>query len=907
MSPRSRRARRALAGAAALAVVMTSGLMAAAPAQGDSGGLGALGAALGGLAQGVVGGLQQVGQSVLATPANLQPTSATSVPSPTSSPLGAVSPLLHQVPGVLAGLARATLLGTASPNQVLNVGVSAQRPDSAGELALYNELYNPKSALYHHFLSAPQFAQRFGLSAASRGAIEQWLRTDGATVTAASPLGDYYTVSGTVAQLDRLFSVSIGDYALGKSRFVANNVAPSVPESLPITNVVGLDTVGKFVSLLSKNAGHKAGTKVGAKTAAKPAKSATHAKKAVGLGQGVQTTLTPQDLWGVYNDPASASGSPLNTAVDYGQGQTMGIFGEGESSSVVDDLRLFEQAENLPKVPVRVVETEGQPESDYGDNSGSLEFNLDTQASTGMAPDVSRLDLYFSKSLSDADVFASFDDWANDPNGPRQMNASFGECEENPTNPITAPLATLPYGTELGNNLEAVGDPILRQAAMEGRTLFAATGDTAAGCPEVVLPVLGAGNGLVPQPIPLVDYPAASPYAVAVGGTVVSVAGSSGAPAAQRAGEVAWTFTGGGTSHFIPEPGFQSSVAAVDQPCLATPDGLPYVVGAPVCRGIPDVSDMSGNVTGNNYFIVVNGAPSSEGGTSLSSPLMMGQWTRVQAAASRATQGAGGLGFADETIYRQAQGPDYGRDFFDVTDSEYGVGNVVYQPGPGWDYASGWGSLNVANFISDVDGTTNAAFPKAPAEAAAFVVSQAQMSSPFGNAIDPNLSLLGDDTSLDLTGATLSASAANGVVATLSGPAIGNLPPPDATGGSSFVVQWEYQGTEYFAQANESPLATWSFTSGSTTSGADPNTNATGTVANGTITIDIPASEVGSPKAGALLAYPEAYDLLNLIGVGTPVISLGLSPIADSADNLVPVQGDMGASESRGVAVRVGS
>ena len=68
-------------------------------------------------------------------------------------------------------------------------------------------------------------------------------------------------------------------------------------------------------------------------------------------------------------------------------------------------------------------------------------------------------------------------------------------------------------------------------------------------------------------------------------------------------------------------------------------------------------------------------------------------------------------------IYRQAQdactssnaapctGGSYGRDFFDVTQSEYGAGNGAYQPGPGWDYASGWGALNVANFIQDVDGS----------------------------------------------------------------------------------------------------------------------------------------------------------------------------------------------------------
>ena len=50
---------------------------------------------------------------------------------------------------------------------------------------------------------------------------------------------------------------------------------------------------------------------------------------------GVEGVLTPQDLWGVYDDPVNPANptSPLHTNVDFGQGQTMGIFGEGETSA----------------------------------------------------------------------------------------------------------------------------------------------------------------------------------------------------------------------------------------------------------------------------------------------------------------------------------------------------------------------------------------------------------------------------------------------------------------------------------------------------------------------------------------------------------------------------------------------
>jgi pseudomonalisin len=864
-----------------------------------------------------------IGISLIAVPALVLGTGGASQAATTSA--------THMVPGYLAGLKLATPEGSAPAGQLMTVGVSIARPNSSGETKLYNALYDPSSSQYRHFLTPVQFDQQFGVSSAERGAVSNWLTGGGLTIETTSPAGDYVTAQGTVTQLDKLFAVDVNRYSYKGQQFLANNQPPSVPVTLPVDGVAGLDTVHKF----ALNARHGHALDVGAtKTQVGVPSSVT----GIGPQSGDEGVLTPQDLWGIYDDPGAAALTNANgtstattlekTKTDLGQGQTIGIFGEGETSSVVAQLRLFENSMGFPKVPVHVVDTEGGPQSAYGDNTGAVEWYLDSQSSTGMSPDVSQLDLYFAKTLFDADIFADFDKWANDPKGPRQINASFGECEENPTNPVTGPLAQTPYGTEFGDELEAIGDPILRQAAIEGRTLFSSAGDTGSGCPELVAPVAGAGNGLAVQPVPMVSYPCDSTYVVCVGGTVVSSAGTTYPQSAKRSAETSWTFSGGGSSYFIPEPSFQSKVANVDHPCVSTPSGDPYSpASAPTCRGVPDVADMSGNVTGDGYFIYIDGEPSSEGGTSLSSPLMMGQWARIQAGASAAVQKAGGLGFADPTIYRQAASADacsssnaapctggsYGRDFFDVTQSEYGAGNGAYQPSSGWDYASGWGAINVANFTHDVDGTTNGTDAAGAPESAAVTVSKATITSPEGNATDPVDVSLGNDPSLDLTGATLSASASKGVTVTLSGPDLGALPPPDATNGASFFVAWLYNGVVHYARANESSSGSWTYTSGNTgTYGQsstyayndDSSSAATGSVdtGTGTITIHVPASEVGSPKAGALLASPQAFDQLS---AGTPVVGLGLT--TDSSDDLVSSLQDGGASVSKGIAVRVGS
>ena len=844
------------------------------------------------------------------------------------SPAGATSSGTQLVPSVLSGLSLATLDGPAPATQEISIGVSVQRPNAAGEEALYGELYDPSSPEYEQFLTPAEFNQEFGVPAAESSAIGDWLQGGGLTLETSSAGRDYFTAEGTVAQLDSLFDVSIGEYTFQGKNFFANNVAPSVPTDLPIDAVVGLDNVRQF-SLDSLSGAVNTGL------------SAAQ----VGPQSGDQGTLTPQDLWGVYDDPGAAAltnadgtSTPAtleSSKVDLGQGQTMGVFGEGETSSVVAQLRLFEEAMGFPKVPVRTIETEGGPDSAYGDNSGAVEWYLDSQSSTGMAPDASQLDFLFAKSLYDSDVFEDFDYWANDPTGPSQMNASFGECEENPTNPVTGPLAQQPYGSELGDDLEAIGDPMLRQAAMEGRTLFTSAGDTGSGCPEVVAPVVGAGNGLVVQPVPMVSYPCVSTYAVCVGGTVVSVNGTSYPQSARRAAETSWTFGGGGSSYFVPEASDQVGVTNIDHPCVSTPTGDPYnPTTAPICRGVPDVADMSGNTTGDEYFIYIDGEPSGEGGTSLASPLMMGQWTRVQAAAPAKVQRTGGLGFADPTIYRQASdadtcsdtgttpctAPTYERDFFDVTQSEYGVGNGAYQPGPGWDYASGWGALDVANFTQDVDGGTNATKAYGGTEKPAVTETQAVLTGPTGNATDPVDVSLGNDPSANITQATLTGSATTGIVATLSGPSIGALLPPDATDGLDFYVAWlsTSGGTDtvYYAQAVESPTGSWTFSSGNTGAygsgdyGYDDTASsaATGSVDTdtdtGTITINVPASEVGSPTAGTLLLDPQAFDQ---VAVGVPDVVSVLGLTIDSADNLTPASQDDGVSVSRGVDVEVGA
>jgi subtilase family serine protease len=579
-----------------------------------------------------------------------------SAPAATAGPRPAgLQTLVHNV---VAGIG---LLGNqaAAANAPMQVAVALQRPDPAGELAFYRAAYDPASPGYHHFLTPSQFQDRFGVSQATYNRTVSWLQAGGLTIDTSSGSRDYVSATGTVAQVQRRFSTSIRRYTAGATTFLANSLAPKVPSDLPVLSVLGLNTFQRFST---------------------PARAGGTPQ--AGLPNIFLTT--PQALWSVYEQPANVTG----------KGQRVAVFGNGDTKGTITDLRLFEAKFNLPKVPVTVQNVGKGP---FDDTSGAIEWNIDTQAITGMAPDAAELKLYFSSTLVDADVAQSFSAWANDPNGPAQADASFGECERSPLDPLFLALAPIDIsqnpkanlGLALGNNLEPVSDQILRQATLEGRTLFSSTGDTGGSCPVVVLgPVIGAGNGVLNQILPLQNYPAASPYAVGVGGTVLYTTGTS---PDHRFLEYGWPFGGGGPSPFITAPAYQQGVSGLNSPCLVDPKGNATNTGQ-LCRGVPDVAAQSGDVLSNGYAIVAGGKDSIGGGTSLSSPLWAGMWARVNSSST------GGYGFANETLYRLGKNnATRARDFYDIV---LGT-NVQRLALPGWDYVTGWGSPSLTNLIQD--------------------------------------------------------------------------------------------------------------------------------------------------------------------------------------------------------------
>jgi pseudomonalisin len=780
---------------------------------------------------------------------------------------------------VLPGLA--TLRGAPlDPSSAVQVGITFANPHAAEQNAAFRAIYTAGSPQFHHFLSEQQVADEFGLPGAVFDQAVSWATRDGMREVLAGATREYLLLKGTAAQAERTFGVELRRYtALGRT-FYANTGGPTVPAGLDINGVIGLNS---FLQAHTFDHQPAASARHGA---AGPAQDTCQGSLCTGL-------TTPEDLWSVYDQPSDLP----NPSADFGQGQVMAVLGEGNVAQPLADLRLFEKEFGLPQVPV-TIDAIGDS---FADTSGTEEWDIDSQSSTGMSPRVYGEHWIFADNLTDSSVEAMFSAFAAAPEI-TEANASFGECEEDPSSPVTSspPLST-PFGGAAGSAgvmFTQASENTLQQATLLGKTLFSSTGDTGSSCPVVVAAVIGAGNGVLNQGFPETNYPASSPYAVAVGGTVLYTNANTATPPASnatRAAEYPWNFTGGGDTFYIPEPAYQQGIPYLDNtPCISQPDGTPYAVPTP-CRGIPDVAAQSGDVATNGYAITFGGqADFPGGGTSLSSPLWMGMWARIQAAASTLNHGQHTNGFANPALY--AVGLDATKDATAFGDVGGGApafppnSNGYYTSQPrvpgvdasGWDFVSGLGVPDVCVLTKDIDGTAscdvasnNLAAP-APADCgqpglpscaaavctaggALWTNSTHTASDLLGNS-DPQLSLLRGDMTLSADGKTL---AVKLTVTDLTETV------PAGVAADEWYMLWTYNGNTYFANAELTSVAAAAGTGPTfgdgtvtvtgTTHTYNPVNTDTGrfvTGPNGVVEVDVPLANVGGPALGKVLQAP---------------------------------------------------
>ena len=330
---------------------------------------------------------------------------------------------------------------------------------------------------------------------------------------------------------------------------------------------------------------------------------------------------------------------------------TIGIITQGSMTQTITDLNTFTSNAGYPAVNVTKV-TVGTASSD---TSGIGEWNMDTQDALAAAGGtIKQMVLYTANTLSDADLTNTYNRAVSD-NLAKTINVSLGECENDAK----------------ASGIMASNDQIFQAAVAQGQTFSVSSGDS--GAYEC-----GATAGTAES------YPSVSPYVISAGGSLLNTSGTSWISESVWACSSASTCqqsssggAGGGPSLTEPAPGWQINAG---------------VLGTSTKRGTPDIALDADPASG--ALVIVNGSTEQIGGTSLAAPLFTGFWARVQSMNSNS------LAFPAAAIYQKAAGtPGM---FHDITSGS----NGGYSAKTGWDYASGYGSMNMANFASAMGSVT---------------------------------------------------------------------------------------------------------------------------------------------------------------------------------------------------------
>lgn len=329
---------------------------------------------------------------------------------------------------------------------------------------------------------------------------------------------------------------------------------------------------------------------------------------------------------------------------------TIGIITAGSMAQTIVDLRAFASAAGYPPPPVTTTVV-GQASSDTAEIA---EWNMDTQSALGAAGGTIRsMILYDASDLGEVTLSIAYNRAVTD-NKAKAINVSLGLCETDAA------------------SVEAAQDQIFQAAVAQGQTFSVSSGDSGAW-------ECGSSAGKSQS------YPAVSPYVIALGGTTLSTIGGTA-----WAAESAWNCANASTCQQSSYGGAGGGPSLTESaPSWQTAAG---VLGSSTMRGVPDISLDA--APGSGAIVLINGQKFRIGGTSLAAPLFTGFWARIQSSYANA------LPFPAQVLYAgAAANPSW---FHDVT-----TGSQGYPAAAGWDYATGYGSLQVANFAAGFNGIAN--------------------------------------------------------------------------------------------------------------------------------------------------------------------------------------------------------
>ena len=552
---------------------------------------------------------------------------------------GTVSPLLK----------RSQQIGTPNPQSSIDLSIGL-RPRNLSTLAGYvQDIARPKSANYHRYLNNAQVASIYAPTKATQDEVVQFLQASGFTIAHTYNHHLLITFSGTIAQVEQTFHVTLHNYrAPDGHTFYANDTDPQVPA-----------TIAPFLQSIS---GLNNGIRM------------THPRLTPRSTSVAQTAVQGQ----AAACPQSAAQNWLNSAYDIaglttsyrGQGQTVALYELATFQS--GDISAYEACfAPGAHIPIQTIVT-GQGAVPTDD--GVAEVELDAELVTSVAPQLGTLKIYEAAN----DPANRLAEWAQIvQDAPAVVSTSWGGCEQ-----LSDP------------NEIAQENVFFTMAAAQGQTILASSGDSGSeGC---------MGQVSTNSQLSAID-PAAQPFVTAVGGTSVIWNGSRN--------ESTWNnqygASGGGISQYWAAPSWQTGPGVTNNYTTGIPCHAPS--GA-FCREVPDLSLNADPTTGYQVYCTSQAVSFCRGqgpwfqlgGTSAAAPIIAAM-TALQNQYLLA-HGSFNVGFLNPLLYQIAAGANASQNIHDITQgpsNDFQNKNAgAYPTTAGYDLATGLGSPDAAHLAS---------------------------------------------------------------------------------------------------------------------------------------------------------------------------------------------------------------
>ena len=335
---------------------------------------------------------------------------------------GHPEPVLQTLHGQLrpqVSQGKAIAAGLMPPGQTMHLSIVLPLRNQAELTSLIGQLYDPSSSSYHKFLTARQFSDEFAPTTADYQAVVSYAQANGFTVGNAPSNHLVVPITGTVAQVEKAFSVRMALYQHPTENrlFYSPDREPSLALSVPVAHIAGLDNYSVPQPMYSR---------------AQPLDN-THY---ITLGSGPGGSFLASDMrWAYYGGTALT-----------GAGQTVALLEfDGYSKSDVD--MTFSSVGQSYTVPIQNVLLDGATGANLSGND--TEEVLDIVQAIGMAPGLSQVRVYIGG--NDVDILNSI----ASENKAQEVSISWSWSPDDP----------------------ATDDVFFEEMAAQGQSVFAASGD----------------------------------------------------------------------------------------------------------------------------------------------------------------------------------------------------------------------------------------------------------------------------------------------------------------------------------------------------------------------------------------------------------------------------------------------